>query len=830
MIYTTNLLQIRMAKLQQLLKIENEVHSMLSHESVVDVHKKKFFGTFPFPYMNGRLHLGHLYTLMSLETQCRYKHSSGYNVLMPFGFHATGIPIMACANKLDTEDPLDSKSQWNIIKSMGIPDAEIMKFVDPYHWVEYFPAIAKEIDLPMLGSMIDFRRCFVTTDINVYFDSFVKWQFNRLHSLGLLEYGKKHMIYSIKDNQPCQDHERKGGYEGIKPAQYTVGVLAYSMINYYITIVDGEYFDDIRYNPAMGFELWEDKDHYVNLHCMTEYVKLNMQYQQLIPQVEISSHQIPKQLFASLGVTTCKWNHATGIYVHVDHPISAQIAIALDELVHLDYFEPETEVISRSEDKCIVALTDQWYIRYDDAIWRNKVRCYVANTMKFANEVIRQNILDSVDNSFPWPFSRTFGLGTKLPIDPKWLIDSLSDSTVYMAFYTIAHLIGGIDSAVLCDAFWDAVFRGSEFPSHHELIKSMRSEFTYWYPMDLRVSGKDLITNHLTMALFNHEAIFGIDLMPVSYTANGHIWVDGKKMSKSEGNFIIINDAINTYGISATRFTLCDAGSALDDGNFTVVNANSAILNLHCEMMNIMDSVLVGTPELTLKDKLILVHLTKLNEQVHKAYHTMMTRDVIKYGFYELQSLRNKCTNAAIMKLLIHFELIAMYPIVPHWSTYIGNKLGLILEWDQLVIPIIEDYRKLLWQQEFASLILKKVNQSYLKVIRKRKVSSCKITWGVDIADKINSIMIYVNRDKSDIVSSLKALNINVADMMQMIVYIQEQISIHGYDVIAWLNEPYLFMPAYLQSELNLNFEIDYATQHVESKSIDFVIPSIQFI
>ena len=36
----------------------------------------------------------------------------------------------------------------------------------------------------------------------------------------------------------------------------------------------------------------------------------------------------------------------------------------------------------------------------------------------------------------------------------------------------------------------------------------MRSEFQYWYPMDLRVSGKDLIGNHLTMCLYNHAAIW----------------------------------------------------------------------------------------------------------------------------------------------------------------------------------------------------------------------------------------------------------------------------------------------------------------------------------
>ena len=40
-----------------------------------------------------------------------------------------------------------------------------------------------------------------------------------------------------------------------------------------------------------------------------------------------------------------------------------------------------------------------------------------------------------------WAVSRSFGLGTKIPWDPEYLVESLSDSTIYMAFYTIAHIL-----------------------------------------------------------------------------------------------------------------------------------------------------------------------------------------------------------------------------------------------------------------------------------------------------------------------------------------------------------------------------------------------------
>ena len=39
--------------------------------------------------------------------------------------------------------------------------------------------------------------------------------------------------------------------------------------------------------------------------------------------------------------------------------------------------------------------------------------------------------------------SRSSGLGTKLPWDIQYLIESLSDSTIYMAYYTIFHYLQG---------------------------------------------------------------------------------------------------------------------------------------------------------------------------------------------------------------------------------------------------------------------------------------------------------------------------------------------------------------------------------------------------
>ena len=92
----------------------------------------------------------------------------------------------------------------------------------------------------------------------------------------------------------------------------------------------------------------------------------------------------------------------------------------------------------------------------------------------------------------------------------------------------------------------------------------------YWYPLDLRCSAKDLIKNHLTMALFNHAAIWDDEkFWPRSYYCNGYINVEGEKMSKSKGNFITLNQAIEEYGADAARIACAMAGDSINDANFT---------------------------------------------------------------------------------------------------------------------------------------------------------------------------------------------------------------------------------------------------------------------
>ncbi|MFQ5892408.1 MAG: class I tRNA ligase family protein, partial [Candidatus Methanofastidiosia archaeon] len=143
-------------------------------EAEVD-EREKYFCNVPYPYMNGLLHLGRCFTILRVDVMARFKRMQGLNVLFPFAFHCTGTPIVAAAQRIKEGEEV----QKRILMDMGIPASEISKFENPVFWTEYFPREA-EIDLKEFGISVDWRRSFITTSLNPYYNKFIRWQFRKL--------------------------------------------------------------------------------------------------------------------------------------------------------------------------------------------------------------------------------------------------------------------------------------------------------------------------------------------------------------------------------------------------------------------------------------------------------------------------------------------------------------------------------------------------------------------------------------------------------------------------------------------------------------------------
>ena len=205
-------------------------------------------------------------------------------------------------------------------------------------------------------------------------------------------------------------------------------------------------------------------------------------------------------------------------------------------------------------------------------------------------EEARQVFYSTIEWLNDWPCARRSGMGTKLPWDKEWIVETLSDSTIYMAYYNVSKFVNlekiGPDS--LTPEVFDYIFYGKGNPANiakgakttEKRLREIRSEFNYWYPVDLRNSGKDLIPNHLTFFAFHHAALFPEKQWPRGFGVNGMILVEGKKMSKTAGNFVTWKSALQKYGADPFRLALALTADGMDDADRRDRSAQDAKLKV----------------------------------------------------------------------------------------------------------------------------------------------------------------------------------------------------------------------------------------------------------
>lgn len=238
----------------------------------------------------------------------------------------------------------------------------------------------------------------------------------------------------------------------------------------------------------------------------------------------------------------------------------------------------------------IRVLEDQWFLNYADEGWKNLARNALKN-MTIEPKIYCVAFANAIEWLHEWPCTRNRGLGTKFPYDNKWMIESLSDSTIYMAFYTIAHMLRNFDIDEMDEKFFDYVFLGKEFDGC-EKYKNLRETFIYYYPMDERRTGISHISNHLTFSLFHHAAVFPENLWPKKFSLNEMLISEGKKMSKSLGNALPLKHACEKFGADVVRLHLCyvaETCSTLDWKEKDVFATKTKIE----EFVNFINSVIV---------------------------------------------------------------------------------------------------------------------------------------------------------------------------------------------------------------------------------------------
>ncbi|BBD73988.1 leucine--tRNA ligase [Sulfodiicoccus acidiphilus] len=338
-------------------------------------------------------------------------------------------------------------------------------------------------------------------------------------------------------------------------------------------------------------------------------------------------------------------------------------------------------------------LKDQWFLDYGNEKWKELSRELLAQ-MRLLPEEVRKDFQYSIEWLEKRACARTRGLGTPLPWDKRWIIESLSDSTIYMAYYTFVKTMrdAGIRATQLTPEVWDYLLLGegdvkqvsqrSAIPE--DVLSKMRNEFLYWYPLDSRHSGKDLIPNHLSFFIFNHAAIFPRELWPKQIVVNGFVLYEGKKMSKSLRNILSLRRAIRTYGADTVRLTVLGGAEIGTDSNFTDSDAKSVLEQLRWLYefsRSITGSETVDVPERWLMSKLQLAvgDVTTAMEQLR--LREVMNTLVYKLRYYvedylDMVKAANRGPNEKILRQFIETWIKMLFPLAPHISQEIWSSLG----------------------------------------------------------------------------------------------------------------------------------------------------------
>lgn len=455
--------------------------------------------------------------------------------------------------------------------------------------------------------------------------------------------------------------------------------------------------------------------------------------EELIQKMGVKNQKDPKLSDATNELY--KLEHARGVMVNIPEYSGLKVPVAREKVTeHLleikkgdvMYNFAEKPVVCRCGGEVIVKIIeDQWFLKYSDEEWKKLAMDCLAQEQIVPQEV-RANFEYYIDWLDDWACSRRIGLGTKLPWDKQWLIEPLSDSTIYMAYYAIAKYMKDLDPDDINDSFFDDIYLNAANYSGDidtELFNDIKNEFNYWYPLNWRLSAKDLVGNHLSFHVFHHSAIFPRDKWPKGIVVFGMGLLEGNKMSSSKGNVILLNDAIETYGADVVRLFLMASAEPWQDFDWRekevkgikrrlewfsefadrVVEMNEAPISLKSFKLNKeielpINAWILSQLNQRIKDATEALEGFQTRKALQEALF-LFKKDVDHY-FYRIEpelndaNVRNEISNVLIHVLGNWIRLMA--PFVPHtceemWSKLEGEGFVSDGEWPEYNADLLDE-------------------------------------------------------------------------------------------------------------------------------------------
>jgi len=457
----------------------------------------------------------------------------------------------------------------------------------------------------------------------------------------------------------------------------------------------------------------------------------------------------------------------------------------LQENNHLEKFPvlENAPVHCRCGAECVVkVLNNQWFLNYGDEEWKELARkCF--DEMSILPNNIRTEFKEVIDWLHERACARQQGLGTKLPWDNDWIVESLSDSVIYMAYYTISRFVneGIVNPENLTRELFDYILldkgdvslASSTSKLTTNIIDTMKKEFQYFYPVDSRHSGRDLVQNHLSFFVLNHVAIFERKYWPKEIVVNGSVMMDGAKMSKSMGNIIPLRTAIRDHGADPIRLAIISSAELLQDADFNMESVYG-IQNKLESLLGECSKIKAGEiGNLEAEDRWILSKMQSMISQVTEAVEKMRLREAlhdILFTFESDLSWYHKRTEAkgrdnisGILHKINSTRVAMLSPFAPHIAEEMWENLGYSdlvskTQWPKYSKESVDT------TSIQAEELLKSTMEDIVNILKVTKITPQKI-------------VIYVNSDAFKLTVYRKILGIMVGGQNNMGVVMKELIA-----------------------------------------------------
>jgi leucyl-tRNA synthetase len=361
--------------------------------------------------------------------------------------------------------------------------------------------------------------------------------------------------------------------------------------------------------------------------------------------------------------------------------------------------------------KVVVALAQSWFIDYGNEEWKKKTKLCLKK-IRTIPENSRIEYEHTIDWLKAWPCVRNFGLGTKLPQDPNFIIEPLSDSTIYMAFYTISHLLKRYKPEQLIPEFFDYVMlsKGNVNKISKKSgisvsdIRKIKKSFEYWYPLDWRASASELIQNHLTFMMFHHTALFDEKKWPKGIAVFGIGLLESAKMSSSKGNVILATKALAKWGADTIRLFLTASVEPWQDFDWKEKELGLYKQRLEKFYSKILQlwSAAESAKRKSFEniDRWLISELQQIILETTNGLENWQTRKAALAAFYRADDVikwyvRRKEPNGNILKNFITNWLIILQPFIPHiceelWSLTAKKGYISLASWPKVDKKLID--------------------------------------------------------------------------------------------------------------------------------------------